>query len=62
MSNKTGEKKKRAALYTRVSTGEQSTAMQVDELTAYANNRGWEIVKIYEDQGSVLRPLRRTER
>jgi putative DNA-invertase from lambdoid prophage Rac len=36
-------KTKRAALYVRVSSGEQDTAMQVSELTEYAERRGWEI-------------------
>ncbi len=41
----------RAALYTRVSTQEQNTAMQLDELRAYCQRRGLEIAAEYCDQG-----------
>jgi predicted site-specific integrase-resolvase len=43
--------KRRVAIYTRVSTGEQSTAVQERELRAYAKNRKWSIVRVYTDQG-----------
>jgi DNA invertase Pin-like site-specific DNA recombinase len=42
---------KRAALYLRVSTGEQTTENQRLELLAAAKRTGWEIVEIYEDAG-----------
>jgi DNA invertase Pin-like site-specific DNA recombinase len=42
---------RRAALYLRVSTREQSTAMQRAELEAVAQRAGWTIVETYEDQG-----------
>ncbi len=42
---------KRAALYLRVSTGEQTTANQRRELKAVAKQRGWDIVAVYEDAG-----------
>ncbi len=42
---------KRAALYLRVSTGEQTTANQRRELKAVAKKRGWDIVAVYEDAG-----------
>ena len=42
---------KRAALYLRVSTGEQSTQMQRTELEAVAERAGWRITGIYEDAG-----------
>jgi DNA invertase Pin-like site-specific DNA recombinase len=42
---------KRAALYLRVSTGEQSTEMQRTELEAVASRAGWEIIQIYQDAG-----------
>ena len=42
---------KRAALYLRVSTGEQTTENQRLELLAAAKRSGWEIVEIYEDAG-----------
>ena len=40
------------ALYTRVSTGDQSTAMQTDELKAYCVRRGWAISHEYTDTAS----------
>jgi DNA invertase Pin-like site-specific DNA recombinase len=42
---------KQAALYLRVSTGEQTTANQRRELKAVAKKRGWDIVAVYEDAG-----------
>jgi DNA invertase Pin-like site-specific DNA recombinase len=42
---------KRAALYLRVSTREQSTDAQRAELEAAAGRAGWEIVEVYEDAG-----------
>jgi DNA invertase Pin-like site-specific DNA recombinase len=42
---------KRAALYLRVSTGEQTTENQRLELEAVALRFGWEIVAVYEDAG-----------
>jgi integrase len=42
---------KRAAIYVRVSTMDQSTAAQVAELKEYANRRGWKIWKVYRDEG-----------
>lgn len=39
----------RAALYTRVSTGQQSPEMQRRELLAYCERRGWEIAAEYSD-------------
>jgi DNA invertase Pin-like site-specific DNA recombinase len=44
-------KPKRAALYLRVSTGEQTTANQAEALKAVAAHRGWSIVETYEDAG-----------
>ena len=44
-------KPKRAALYLRVSTGEQTTANQAKALKAVAAHRGWSIVETYEDAG-----------
>jgi DNA invertase Pin-like site-specific DNA recombinase len=43
-------KSKRAAIYVRVSTGEQETAMQEEELKDSAERRGWGI-KVYRDHG-----------
>ena len=44
-------KTKRVAIYTRVSTGEQTTANQAAELKAWAERSGHAIVKVYEDKG-----------
>ena len=41
----------RAALYARVSTDEQSTGMQLDDLRRLAEQRGWKIAGEYIDQG-----------
>jgi DNA invertase Pin-like site-specific DNA recombinase len=41
---------KRAAVYLRVSTGEQTTAQQRAELEQVAQRRGWQ-VQVYEDAG-----------
>lgn len=40
---------KRAALYLRVSTGEQTTENQRLELEAVAKRAGWQVVEVYED-------------
>src|SRR3954447_1536163 len=42
---------KRAALYLRVSTGEQTTENQRRELEEVAQRSGWKIVAVYEDAG-----------
>jgi len=42
-------KEKRAALYVRVSTLEQDTALQETELRQYVESRGWEYV-VYQDK------------
>ena len=42
---------KRAALYLRVSTIDQTTANQERELRQVAERAGWEIVKVYKDHG-----------
>jgi DNA invertase Pin-like site-specific DNA recombinase len=44
-------KKKRAAIYLRVSTASQSTENQLRELRRVALRRGWQIVDVYEDRG-----------
>ena len=41
----------KVGLYGRVSTTEQSTAMQLRELRAYAKRRGWKISSEYFDEG-----------
>ena len=48
------------ALYTRVSSDDQNCEMQLRELRAYAQARGWEIVEEFKDEGwSGTRPLDR---
>ena len=41
----------RAALYARVSTDEQNTDLQVEELHRLAEQRGWSVVGEYVDHG-----------
>lgn len=41
----------RVAIYGRVSTAEQSTQMQLDELRAYCQRRQWEIAEEFTDTG-----------
>jgi len=43
------KKQKRVAIYTRVSTQDQSTKAQEKELTLYAANRGWVVTQHYSD-------------
>lgn len=47
--------RKRAALYLRVSTEDQTTANQRPELEAMARARGWEVVAVYEETGSAAK-------
>ncbi len=42
---------KRVAIYTRVSTDDQTTENQERELRSVAKRRGWDVVKVYTDQG-----------
>jgi DNA invertase Pin-like site-specific DNA recombinase len=42
-------KTKRAALYMRVSTNEQTTGNQRMDLEAAAAMRGWEVVAVYDE-------------
>jgi DNA invertase Pin-like site-specific DNA recombinase len=44
-------RERRAALYLRVSTGEQTTDNQRRELEAVAAGRGWSVAAVYEDAG-----------
>jgi DNA invertase Pin-like site-specific DNA recombinase len=44
-------KKKRAALYLRVSSGEQNTEAQERPLRDYVRRRDWTIYRVYRDQG-----------
>ena len=45
------KKPKRAALYVRVSTDEQSIEHQIAELRQVAERRGWSVVEVYRDAG-----------
>src|SRR5262245_24668138 len=42
---------KRAVMYLRVSTLDQTTANQERELQAVADRAGWEVVRVYKDHG-----------
>jgi DNA invertase Pin-like site-specific DNA recombinase len=44
-------KPRRAAIYLRVSTGDQNTDNQEHELRQVAECAGWQVVKVYKDQG-----------
>lgn len=44
-------KQTRVAIYTRVSTDDQSTKTQEHELRQYAKNRGWTVQRVYTDHG-----------
>ena len=41
----------RVAIYSRVSTADQSTTMQLDELRAYCVRRQWQIAEEFTDEG-----------
>ena len=43
--------KKRVAMYVRVSTNEQRTDLQENELKEYAERRGWTVYRVYKDHG-----------
>ena len=45
-------KKKRAAIYARVSTSDQSCERQVSELTAFAERSGYDVVGIFKETAS----------
>src|ERR1022692_2732825 len=44
-------KQTRVAIYTRVSTDDQSTKTQEHELRQYAKNRNWTLQRVYTDHG-----------
>jgi DNA invertase Pin-like site-specific DNA recombinase len=48
------EKTKKAAIYARVSTDEQTVQNQVEALTKVAERRGWEVIAIYKDEGFLV--------
>jgi len=43
----------KVSIYSRVSTGEQSTANQSEVLMEWADQRGFEVVKVYEEEESA---------
>ena len=45
-------KHRRAALYLRVSTDDQSTALQRRELMQACKHREWTVTEVYEDAGA----------
>lgn len=51
-------KKIRVALYSRVSTSDQSTKAQESELKKYAENRGWVVDRVYSDRVSGTKESR----
>lgn len=53
MVNQSGlnQKKKKIAVYIRVSTDQQTTELQRRELLEFIERRGWQVFRIYEDFG-----------
>ena len=47
-----------AAIYARVSTTDQTNAIQVRELKEYVERRGWQLVEVYQDQMSGAKASR----
>jgi len=45
----------KASIYVRVSTGTQDTANQLSVLKYWANQRGFEVIKVYEEEESAWR-------
>ena len=43
----------KVCIYCRVSTGDQDTANQLQVLTNWANQRGFEVIKVYEEEESA---------
>lgn len=48
----------RAAIYIRISTGDQSTALQADELPEHCARRGWQVAQTYTDKMSGAKDRR----
>ena len=49
--NRINQKKKKIAIYVRVSTDHQATDLQRSELLEFVERRGWHVFRIYEDFG-----------
>jgi len=45
----------KVCIYSRVSTGEQDTNNQISVLTDWANQRGYDVIKVYEEEESAWR-------
>jgi putative DNA-invertase from lambdoid prophage Rac len=52
---------KRVGIYLRVSTSDQNTEIQNNDLLTYVQARGWNIVNIYEDKSSGTTTKKRPE-
>jgi putative DNA-invertase from lambdoid prophage Rac len=48
----------KTAIYARVSTTDQTNAIQIRELKEYVERRGWELTGIYQDQMSGAKASR----
>ena len=48
----------KVALYFRVSTLDQNTNLQKDELRTFADRQGWEVSNVYEDKVSGRKAMR----
>jgi putative DNA-invertase from lambdoid prophage Rac len=48
----------KAAIYARVSTTDQTNAIQISELEEYVERRGWQVAGIYQDQMSGAKASR----
>ena len=48
----------KAAIYARVSTTDQTNAIQIRELTEYVERRGWTLAGVYQDQISGAKASR----
>lgn len=48
----------KAAIYARVSTDDQNNEIQLEELTSYANARGWTIAEVHQEKLSGAKAVR----
>ena len=48
----------KTAIYARVSTTDQTNAIQICELKEYVERRGWQLVEVYQDQMSGAKASR----
>lgn len=52
------ERQSMKAAYTRISTADQNSELQLREIQDYANRQGWEIVETYQDTMSGAKASR----